>query len=665
MKGKPRSGPDRTGNESCFFEGVSPAQELALRARRWPVGAEVRPQGGTMFRVWAPAHREITVVLEDASGATLVERPLHPENGGYFSAVIDEASVGSLYRFRLGGAGDRVPDPASRFQPSGPSGPSQIVDPAAFSWSDDAWTGISIERQVLYEMHVGTFTSQGTWRAALAHLAALADFGITAIEMMPIAEFAGRRGWGYDGVDLYAPSHLYGTPDDLRRFVDQAHRSGLGVVLDVVYNHFGPEGNYLSRFSPRYFSTRHTTEWGQAINFDDDAAPVREFIAGNAAYWIDEFHFDGLRVDATQQIFDASPTHVLAEISARARVAAPRRSICLFAENEPQDTRILRPLEQGGYGFDGLWNDDFHHTAAVALTGRREAYFQDYLGTAQEFLSMAKWGFLYQGQRYSWQGKRRGTPTRGLEPHRFVTFLENHDQVANALSLRGERLRQRASPGMYRALTALWLLSPGTPMFFQGQEFGASSPFLYFADHTGALGAAVRRGRAGFMRQFRSVASRDAVGALPDPAADDTFLRCTLRDDERSADGDVMRLHRDLLRLRRDDPIFRQPFRREWMDGAVLSRRAFVMRWFAGAPQESWSTQSDSRDRLVVVNLDVDLHVEPAPEPLLAPPAGTAWAILWSSESAAYGGAGTSPLEQEDGWRIPGHATVVLDARPV
>jgi maltooligosyltrehalose trehalohydrolase len=624
----------------------------------------VRPDGGSFFRVWAPAHREVTVVIEDVAGGALAERPLQPEPEGYFSSLVKEAAAGAHYRYRLSGASDRVPDPASRFQPSGPGGPSQIVDPAVFTWTDHKWTGISIDRQVLYEMHVGTFTRDGTWRAALEHLPALADLGITTIEMMPIADFGGQRGWGYDGVNLYAPSHLYGAPDDLRLFVDRAHALGLGVILDVVYSHVGPEGNNLARFSPRYFSTRHTTEWGQAINFDDDAEPVRGFIAANAAYWIQEFHFDGLRLDATQQIFDTSPTHVLAELSARARAAAPRRSICLFAENEPQDTRILRPLEQGGYGFDALWNDDFHHSATVALTGRRDGYYQDYLGTAQEFLSMAKWGFLYQGQRYSWQRQRRGTSTRGLEPHHFVTFLENHDQLANAQTLRGARIRQRASPGMYRALTALWLLSPGTPMFFQGQEFGSSSPFQYFADLSGSLGPAVRSGRAEFMRQFRTVASRDVLNALPDPGAHETFFRCKLRDDERSADGDVMRLHRDLLRLRRDDPTFRQPFVRDWMDGAVLSTRVFVMRWFAGDPQGLWTTQSDSSDRLVVVNLDVDLRLDPAPEPLLAPPPGTTWGLLWSSEDPAYCGAGTSPLDGEDGWNIPGQATIVLDARP-
>ena len=352
-----------------------------------------------------------------------------------------------LYRFRLGDAPERFPDPASRFQPFGPHGPSQIVDASAFSWNDASWTGVSIERQVLYEMHVGTFTEEGTWLSAIEQLPALADLGITTIEMMPVAEFAGRHGWGYDGVDLFAPSHLYGVPDDLRRFVDAAHGHGIAVILDVVYNHLGPDGNFLRQFAPAYFSSRYGTEWGEAINYDDDAAPVREFMTANAAYWIDEFHLDGLRLDATQQMFDASATHVLADIARHARAAAPERSIILVAENEPQDVRLLRPHEEGGFGFDALWNDDFHHAAFVAATGHREAYYKDYFGTPQEWLSLAKWGFLYQGQWYSWQKGRRGTPTRGLGPCRFITFLENHDQIANTPTGRGERTHQSASPG--------------------------------------------------------------------------------------------------------------------------------------------------------------------------------------------------------------------------
>src|SRR5207302_8022588 len=306
----------------------------------------------------------------------------------------------------------------------------------------------------------------GTLAAAQQHLPALAELGVTLVEVMPLADFPGRFGWGYDGVDLFAPTRLYGTPDDLRRFVDAAHAAGLGVILDVVYNHFGPDGNYLREFSDDYFTDRHDNEWGEAINYDgDNAGPVREFMAANAGYWIEEFHFDGLRLDATQQIFDRSNEHILAVIARRVRQAAGGRRTLLVAENEPQEVKLVRPPERGGYGLDMLWNDDYHHSALVVLSGHNEAYYGDYLGTPQEFVSAAKWGYLYQGQRYRWQKKRRGTPTFDLEPDRFVTFTQNHDQVAN--SGRGLRCAELTGPGRYRALTALLLLGPGTPMLFQ------------------------------------------------------------------------------------------------------------------------------------------------------------------------------------------------------
>jgi maltooligosyltrehalose trehalohydrolase len=643
-------------------ERMSVTPEAVPSRRRFPIGAERLGPGSTHFRVWAPGHLEVALIIEDESGNPLTELPLQAEPDGYFSLLARRVTTGMLYRYRLGGGSERFPDPASRFQPFGPHGPSLIVDPAAFAWSDGAWRGAGIDRQVLYEMHIGTFTEEGTWLAALDRLPALADLGITTIEMMPVAEFGGRRGWGYDGVDLFAPSHRYGVPDDLRRFVDVAHRLGLGVVLDVVYNHFGPDGNFLRHFSPSYFATRYENEWGEPVNFDDNAAPVRELMIANAAYWVDEFHLDGLRVDATQQMFDASPRHVLADISRRAREAAEGRSIILIAENEPQDVRALRSVEQGGFGFDALWNDDFHHAAAVALTGRLEAYYMDYRGTPQEFISLAKRGFLYQGQRSSWQGARRGTPTFGVAPSRFITFLENHDQVANAPTGRGERLHACSSPGSYRALTALWLLSPGTPMFFQGQEFAASSPFLFFADHAGSLGAAVRAGRAGFMSQFRSAATRSLLDALPDPHDEDTFRRCMLVDAERTRHETAIALHRDLLRLRREDPVFGQT-RAGQVDGAVLSDRAFVLRWFSHDPQGPWTAEAAVADRLMVVNLGADLHLDPAPEPLLAPPSSTIWEIRWSSEDPGYGGSGTAPLDTDDNWRIPGQAAVVLAPR--
>ena len=308
-----------------------------------PIGAEPRRHGATHFRVWAPDHGHASVLIQAADGQVLAEHPLVREDDGYHSTEAPGVGVGALYRYRLGDARDTLPDPASRFQPNGPEGPSEVVDADEFRWTDAKWAGISLDHQVFYEMHVGTFTAEGTWRSAADRLAELADIGITCIEMMPVADFAGQYGWGYDGVNLFAPTRLYGRPDDLRAFVDTAHQLGLGVILDVVYNHFGPSGNYMGRFSSRYFTSRYENEWGDAINFDDDAVPVRAFMASNAAYWIREFHFDGLRLDATQQVFDASPRHVLAEITAAARAAAGHRSVVVVGENEPQDVRLLRP----------------------------------------------------------------------------------------------------------------------------------------------------------------------------------------------------------------------------------------------------------------------------------------------------------------------------------
>lgn len=616
--------------------------------RRLPVGAEVPPGGGVHFRVWAPAAQRVEVVLGGAADGRAIA--LAPEPGGYFAGMAREAGPGTLYRYRLDG-GDAFPDPASRFQPEGPHGPSQVVDPDAFHWTDDAWRGAPLAGQIIYELHVGTFTPQGSWAAAEAELPALAELGVTVLEVMPVAEFPGRFGWGYDGVDLFAPTRLYGTPDDFRRFVDRAHALGLAVILDVVYNHLGPDGNYLKRFAPAYFTDRYENEWGEAINFDSpDAAPVREFFVANARYWIDEFHLDGLRLDATQQIFDRSDAHILREIGRAVRQAARGRATLLVAENEPQQARLVRPVARGGYGLDALWNDDFHHSAVVALTGRSEAYYSDHRGTPQELLSAVKWGFLFQGQRYAWQAQRRGTPALDLEPAAFVNFLQNHDQVAN--SGRGERIHRLTSPGRLRAMTALLLLAPSTPMLFMGQEFAASAPFLYFADHRPELAEQVARGRREFLRQFRSLATPAMQAQLPDPADPATFERCKLDPAERERHAEVYALHRDLLRLRRTDPVFRSP-RRRGVDGAVLGAEAFVLRFFGGP----------AGDRLLLVNLGRELPLTPAPEPLLAPPEGRHWVLLWSSEDPRYGGTGTPEPESEDeGWRLPGHAALVLAA---
>ncbi|HKP88181.1 MAG TPA: malto-oligosyltrehalose trehalohydrolase [Blastocatellia bacterium] len=621
------------------------------QARRLPVGAEVLPGGGVHFRVWAPRRKKVKVVIEGEGARADDDQQvieLRGEADGYFSGAAERAGDGTLYRFKLDTDDKLYPDPASRFQPRGPHGPSQVIDPTKFKWTDDDRAGVRLAGQVIYEMHVGTFTREGTWGSAMGELEELADLGITVIEVMPVHEFPGRFGWGYDGVDLFAPTRLYGTPDDFRRFVDRAHALGVGVILDVVYNHFGPDGNYLRQFSEDYFTDEHVTDWGDAINFyAENSAPVREFVISNAGYWVDEFHLDGLRLDATQNIYDESPDHVLAALTRRAREAARNRSIILVAENEPQETNLVRPPEQGGFGIDMLWNDDFHHTAMVALTGRREAYYMDYLGRPQEFISAIKYGYLYQGQRYKWQKKRRGTPALDLEPAKFVTFIQNHDQIAN--TARGERAHQLTSPGRYRAMTALMLLAPATPMLFQGQEFAASAPFLYFADHEPDLARLVSRGRAKFLKQFPSYATPEIQAMLPDPSDPATFERSKLDFRDRERHAGIYAMHRDLLKLRREDKLFSAQRKRS-VDGAVLADEAFVLRLFG----------EDGDDRLLICNFGADLHLDPAPEPLLAPPENMRWQILWSSEDPRYGGNGAPPVEPKGRWRMQGHAAVAL-----
>jgi maltooligosyltrehalose trehalohydrolase len=611
--------------------------------RRLPVGAEVVAHG-VHVRVWAPKRRHVEVVLE---GSQAKPQALAPEAGGYFSGLVEGMRAGSLYRLRLDGDGT-FPDPASRFQPQGPHGPSQVVDPHAYRWSDDEWKGVELRGQVLYELHVGTFTREGTWASATDALAFLPGI-CSVIEVLPVADFSGEFGWGYDGVNLFAPTRLYGSPDDLRRFVDRAHSLGLGVLLDVVYNHLGPDGNYLREFADDYFSQQHTTEWGAAINYDGPSnRPVRELVIANAGYWIDEFHFDGLRLDATQSIFDDSTPHVLTEIGDRVRQAASGRKSLVVAENEPQDAILLRPPTAGGYGLDASWNDDFHHSAIVALTGHADAYFSDHRGTAQELLSAMKHGYLFQGQHYAWQHKRRGTPTFGIPPEQFVVFLENHDQVAN--SGRGVRLHRRSSLGRLRAMRGLMMLGPCTPMLFQGEEFGSSARFTYFANHRGKLAELVRKGRSEFLAQFPGWETEEARAHIADPSAWSTFESCKLDAGEREHDGELGSFFRDLFALRRNDSTIREQGA-HGMDGAVLAEAAFVLRLF-GALAEN--------DRLIVVNLGRDRKLVPAPEPLLAPPRDRRWSLLWSSDDLRYGGDGALSPETDEGWRLRGESTVLL-----
>lgn len=647
MRGQPLSPAKPTGKQPDK-ERLGKPPELR---RRLPVGAELQPGGGAHFRVWAPRARGVKVQFSiDLKFADdqIDEFELEPESDGNFSGFLNKATPGMFYKYRLGNGS--FPDPASRFQPDGPHGPSQTVDPGRFKWTDKNWRGVERLGQVIYEMHIGTFTREGTWKAAQEQLPELARLGITVLEVMPVADFPGRFGWGYDGVNLFAPTRLYGAPDEFRAFVNQAHALGLGVILDVVYNHVGPDGNYLKEFSKDYFTDRYQNEWGEALNFDgENSGPVREFFSSNAAYWIDEFHLDGLRLDATQQIFDSSPDHILKVIAERVRMVARGRSTYLVAENETQHAKLARPVAAGGYGLDALWNDDFHHTARVALTGRNEAYYGDFKGTPQEIISAVKHGFLFQGQWFAWQKKRRGTPARDLKFEQFVNCLQNHDQIAN--SLRGLRLHQLTSPGRLRAMTALLLLAPGTPMLFQGQEFCASTPFLFFADHNPELAELVAKGRREFLRQFATIASAESATYLAAPHLHETFKQCKLDISERTTHAAIYQMHFDLLKLRREDSVFSRPDEVN-LDGAVLSGEAFALRFTADCGQE----------RLLLVNLGVDLSLSPIPEPLMAPTENCEWEMQWSSEAPVYGGCGTPPLQTEAACRLPGHSALVLKA---
>ncbi len=621
--------------------------ETRRLTRRLPIGAE--PSGtGVSFRLWAPSHRSVAIHIEQ-EGVPQRRFELAPEGAGYFSGTDPGSSVGVQYRISLDGSNRLLPDPASRFQPGGPQGPTETVDPAAYEWHDHDWRGVSATGQVLYEMHIGTFTPDGTWDAARGELPQLAELGVTAIELMPVAEFPGDFGWSYDGANLFAPSHLYGSPDAMRRFVDAAHGLEIGVILDVVYNHLGRIGEQiLSAFTESYFSRKQKTEWGRAINFDEeDCRPVREFLTSNLRHWISEYHLDGARIDATQAFTDSSPKHMILELARTAREAAEGRQVLLVGESEPQQAALLRTAEKRGFELDMVWSDDFHHAARVRLTGRSEAYYSDYRGTAEEFAAAAKWGYLFQGQRYAWQQKSRGTPALDIRPERFVHYLQNHDQVAN--SPRGRRIQELTSASRLRAMTALWLLMPQTPLIFQGQEFGASSPFFYFNDC--GTEERVAEGRAKFLSQFRSFALPEIQEILPDPTSRTCFERSKLNRSERSSHAEIYQLHRDLLRLRRE--LARHDPTR--LATGTIGDDALILRYFP----------YDLQTRLLIVNFGRELWLRSIAQPLVAPPAGGRWSIEWSSETPVYGGSGTPDLDTDEGWRIPGEAAVMLVPIPV
>ncbi|MFA9441550.1 malto-oligosyltrehalose trehalohydrolase [Uliginosibacterium sp. sgz301328] len=609
----------------------------------WPYaqGASVA-DGAAHFRVWAPAVDTVKIWLEERGRAYVMQR----DDEGYCSAHIANIAAGMRYRYELDG--ERFADPASRCQPDGPQGASMLLDARLWDWRDGDWRGASMPGQVVYELHVGTYTHAGTFEALIAHLPYLKRLGVTLIELMPIGEFEGRWDWGYNGVHPYAPFHGYGTPRQLCRFVEAAHLAGIGVIADVVYNHLGPRGNFLARFSPEYFSERHQTDWGKGINLDGPhCGPVRDFFIDNACYLIREFHLDGLRIDATQALFDDGSPHFLAELSQRARAAAGERSIVLIGENEPQDVICLRPVDKGGWGLDAVWNDDFHHASRVALTGSRDGYFVDYTGTAQELAACLRHGYLFQGQYYSWQSRYRGSQVTDEPACGFVHFLQSHDQVGNSLG--GRRVLAVSDAASVRATTALLLLGPQTPMIFMGQEWGAPQPFPFFTDAGGDEGFAdsVRKGRDDFVSQFVAMKTERALHAMPDPCDDDTFERARL-DPSDVDDAPLTRLHRDLLRVRRELPAIAAQ-RRELIDVYVFNDRAVAIRW-----------NLPGNEVLLLLNLGADLADLPVSAPLIADPPDRRWRLFWSSEDVAYGGSGIINPRQSDAWRLPGRCATVL-----
>lgn len=507
--------------------------------------------GGVHFGVWAPAAATVEVVIE--SGEDVLRSPMEAGENGVFEVTVSGIGAGTLYRYAVDGAAG-TPDPRSRFQPLGVHGPSEVIDLDAFAWSDDSWGGLGRDNLSIYELHVGAYTPKGTFAALTQQLPALRELGVRAIELMPVADFPGRWNWGYDGVDLFAPSRAYGRPEDLQALVDRAHTLGLGVLLDVVYNHFGPDGNYLRSYSRDYFTDRHHTPWGEAIDYDGPRSRfVRDFVIDNAIQWVADYHFDGLRLDAADTIRDESRPNILQELQERTR-ASVDREIVLIAEEAINDVRTIKPVSQGGYGLDAIWADDFHHEMRVVLSNAWEGYFADFAGTMDELTKALNEGFIYQGEVSAYWGKRRGTQVTDEPATAFVITLQNHDQIGNRPF--GERLHQQIDQERLLVATAVLLLAPETPLLFMGQEFAASTPFLFFSDHHDALGKRVTEGRRKEFGSFRAFSSATSQHLIPDPQAESTFRASTLRLDERTNHAAIYRYHQRLLQLRHNDPVF-------------------------------------------------------------------------------------------------------------
>jgi maltooligosyltrehalose trehalohydrolase len=535
-------------------------------------GATVTPEG-VSFSLWSPIARRVQLHLRPATGAAAdrvlvfdAKRSADREDqtpeaeNVLWSVRVPEARAGDRYAYSIDDA-EPKPDPASRFQPDGVHGWSQIVDPRPFVWTDAGWTGLDPARAVLYEVHIGTFTPAGTFQSAIGKLAHLRDLGVTAIELMPLADFPGRRNWGYDGVALFAPSRAYGTPDDLRAFVNAAHETGLAVIVDVVYNHLGPEGAYLPFFSPSFLTSTHTTPWGDAVNLDGEGSRiVRRLLIDNALHWIDEYHADGLRLDATHALIDTGDPHFVVELvdAVRAEAVASgrpvRRRPLVFAEDARNLATLVEDRSLGGWGLDGVWADDFHHVVRRMLGGSDHGYYVDYRGDAVELATTLARGWLYTGQMSAYHRQARGTDPSRVEMRRAVVCVQNHDQVGNRPL--GDRLHHTADPAAWRAAVAVLLMSPMTPLLFMGQEWSASTPFHFFSDFHPSLGDSLIEGRRREFQAFPEFAAPDVVAKIPDPQSIETFDASRLKwgEVQEPSHVAVLNLHRALLRLRAERP---------------------------------------------------------------------------------------------------------------
>jgi maltooligosyltrehalose trehalohydrolase len=603
---------------------ISRAVDRPLRVRSQ--GAEVVARG-VSYRTWCK-HEQVEVVILDDNGDSIHRTVrLDAEGDGYFSGIDEVGVAGDLYKYRFGES-QAWPDPASSYQPAGVHGPSMVVSAATYQWNDVQWSPPAFSELVIYELHIGAFTAPGTFRSAIKQLPHLAALGINAIELMPIADFPGERNWGYDGVMLYAPARVYGTPDDLRDLVEAAHGHGIAVILDVVYNHLGPDGNYLGLFHDCYYARpKRETPWGAALDYS--APAVRAFFVENALYWRREFHIDGFRLDATHAIIDHSPRHILAEIAEAVQALGG----FIIAEDERNESSLLRPGHLGGWGFDGVWADDFHHVIRVLMTGEREAYYANFDGNSTELAQTLAHGWLFRGQTQSATGERRGSDPAGLASQQFIYCISNHDQVGNRAF--GERLSHVTSAAAYRAASALLCLVPQTPMLFMGQEWGASAPFQFFSDHNADLGKAITKGRRREFRNFSAFRDPHVRETIPDPQAQKTFLDSKLPWEEiREAEhAGVLLLYWEFLELRRTHPVFRG---RERENRAVLDLGDGIVAILYGRPGEYRCA--------IVCDLAGKGRMASLDDERLAAGGGRDWRPLLSSNEARFGADKEAPF---------------------